>query len=213
MKIKQIEYSNEFPNFLLIVVSSLIVFNLTTCKVLGIGESKNDAEGKLQVKITYSDNVDSSSFFELSNEDGLRYLDLGAPEALNGIWKGSYNLNEDSVYWVNPEVEKNQILNSISLGDYKLSLKIISDEHKVNDLVILQDKLNYGPVNVKIVKSKQINYWTKALNQNWVEVIKGKILRSNVSSLYTEFRTTVYDKGIPIYAFQGKTVLVKDQLN
>ncbi len=168
-------------------------------------DSLNRSEGKIKVKVNYTEGPNIKDFFntELGN-----YLGLGLPENLQGIWRGTYDLKKESVYWISPTIEKHILYRKIGFGPYNIKLKLnVNEKGVLNDFDISQEDIGYRSVNIEWANDKQINYWAKANTKNWLEVVRGKILRVSNNELYTEFQTTVYESKTPIYAFNGNSVL------
>ena len=166
----------------------------------------DDAEGKIKVKVDYTENPNQIDFF--SNNEFRKYNEIGLPEKLSGIWSGSYTLSRESVFWVNPSLDDNSIQNSVDFGPYNISLKFnLIDNVILSGLEIIQKDVKYSSVKINLANEKQINYWTEAKSGDWFQVVRGKIFRVNESQLFTVFQTTVYENKTPIYAFRGKAFL------
>ena len=167
-------------------------------------------EDFLKVKIQYSENPNNPDFFALGNSTNVLLGDLGL---LKGFWHGSYDLNINSIVWINSNLNKKKIFSKVDFDNYELSLGFeFLDGYGDKNIVIAQKDIEYGPVNYELLEGKQINYWAKANNNNWLEVIRGKLYMVSEDKLFTAFQTTVYESGIPIYAFKGETILKRDGL-
>lgn len=139
------------------------------------------------------------------------FTELPGHVALEGTWTGTYYLDKASIFWVNSNLNKLDFYKLIEFGPYKINFKfVLNSAKKISSLQIEQEDINYGFVNVDIKDKKQVNYWTKALNKNWVEIIRGKVHKINDNELFTIFQTIVYEGKIPIYAFRGETALSKN---
>lgn len=158
---------------------------------------------KIKIRINYADTPNKWDFF--TSTDNEKYLDL----RLDGMWSGEYDLAKSNVYWTNPYLNKEEIFHLINFGHYNIRFKFntVNEAQKILLLNISQESIDYDSVNVEVVHNKQINYWAKARSNNWLEVVRGKIIRSSNDELFAVFQTTVYDKKIPIYAFSGEAVL------
>ena len=173
-----------------------------------IASNFNTPESKLKIKVNYTENPNQTDFFTTS--EFQKYREIGLPEKLDGIWKGNYILNRESVFWVTPSLDNNKIYSSIDFGPYSLSLRFNLNEKTIlSGLEIIQKDVKYSLVNFDFANDKQINYWTKAKNRDWFQVIRGKIFRVSKNQLFTVFQTTVYEGKIPIYAFKGEATLEK----
>lgn len=206
MKIKKFKYLLRFLLFIgIFCLSFLISFCLAYEKSF-----IRDSQGKLKVKVIYSDNPNEEDFFKLSSEASQLFEKISSLQGLNGLWKGVYELDKNSIYWINSQINKYQVYRTVSFGTYNLHFQFVPDnQNEINRLIISQDDIEYGPVNVELVEDKQVNYWTKATNGSWVEIIRGKCYRKKNNELFTVFQTTVYEEGIPIYAFRGESNLIK----
>lgn len=210
----KLRYIKYFQCCLSLIFFNIFVMAVTTsavfCKAGSKYEKKtyflDEMKGKLKVKIHYREGPNSSSFFDLSGK-GLKLTDK--LDELNGLWSGSYELEEKSIFWINPALLPNEVYKAVSFGPYGFYLNLNFDDKKNGEIEITQSDLKYGPVNFFVVNNEQINYWTCATNKDWTEIVRGKIYRSKPGSLYTVFQTTVYQDRIPIYAFQGESVLVR----
>lgn len=170
-----------------------------------------DDKGKVKVKLNYNENPNPKDYF-IIHEPG-NFIALGPLKDLNYQWHGNYDLNKDSIVWINPSLKPLNIFNLIHFGTYNIYLKFnnVSNSvtNKLSGIEITQDEVTYDSVNIEIFNDKQINYWTKALSKDWLEVVRGKIFRINDNEMFITFQTTVYEKKTPIYAFNGKSVLKK----
>ena len=163
---------------------------------------------KLRVKIDYSENPNQSTFFKTSNSNLKQYIDIGLGKNIGGLWQGIYSVNKSSVFWTNPIVES-KIINSIHPGPYTIGFTFNLTNDLLSNIEISQEDVSYGSVNIEAPNDKQINYWSKAKTNDWLEIIRGKIFRVNEKELFTVFQTTVYEGMTPIYAFRGETILRK----
>ena len=166
----------------------------------------NNARGEIKVKVDYTENPNQANFF--NNKEFERYKKIGQYEKLDGSWSGRYIVSRESIFWVNPTLDDNNIYNSVDFGPYSISLKFdLIDKAILSGLEIIQKDVQYGPVKINLANDKQINYWTEARNRDWVQVVRGKIFRANENQLFTVFQTTVYENKTPIYAFRGEAFL------
>jgi len=196
----------------LITFNKLAVFFLIISLNFGFSFKDNEPvslldsyKGKLKVKVNFTDSPHQKDFF---NTELDKYLKLGLPDGLRGVWKGTYELKHDSIYWTNSHIENAKLFKVINFGPYNISIKIDFNKNgSLTDFDIGQEDIRYRSVNIEMANDKQINYWAKANSKNWLEIIKGKILRISDNELFTEFQTTVYENKIPIYAFNGSSVL------
>jgi len=165
-------------------------------------------QGKLKLKVNYSENPNQKDFFAESFKSS--HIELGSLNNLNANWEGNFNLIKEDVFWINPIFSSSQIHPLIYFGPYNISF--IFSSHNDKDLIQLfinQEGVIYGQAYLDIASDRQINYWTKATSDNWIQIVRGKIFRINNEELYTLFQTTVYEEKIPIYAFRGESVLRK----
>ena len=163
-------------------------------------------KGKIKVKVNYTENPNQGDFF--TSNEFEKYREIGSTEKLDGIWSGNYTLDRESIFWVAPLLDNNQVYDSIDFGPYGLNFKFnLIEKTILSSLEIIQEDITYSLVNIDIANDKQISYWTKAKNGDWFQVIRGKIFRVNENQLFTVFQTTVYEGKIPIYAFKGETIL------
>ncbi len=196
----------------MITFNKLAVFFLIISLNFGFSFKDNEPvslldsyKGKLKVKVNFTDSPHQKDFF---NTELDKYLKLGLPDGLRGVWKGTYELKHDSIYWTNSHIENAKLFKVINFGPYNISIKIDFNKNgSLTDFDIGQEDIRYRSVNIEMANDKQINYWAKANSKNWLEIIKGKILRISDNELFTEFQTTVYENKIPIYAFNGSSVL------
>ena len=185
----------------------LIVFILLSNVTFGADFDNND-EGKIKVKINYTENPNQADFF--SNNEFEKYNGIGSYEKLDGIWSGNYTLNHESIFWINPSLDNRHIYSTVDFGPYTIGVRFnLIEEVVLSGLEIIQKDVKYSSVNIDLANDKQINYWTKAESKDWFQVIRGKIFRVNENQLFTVFQTTVYENRIPIYAFRGEAVLSK----
>lgn len=172
-------------------------------------DEENQLE-QIKVRVDYTEIPNQASFFK--NTKFEKYREIGETRDLTGIWTGTYNLKKSSVFWTRSNLESINILKSIDFRPYNVYLRFGSkDFERYPEMEISQEGVDYSSVNIKFANNKQINYWAKATSKNWLEVIRGKIMRLNENELFTEFQTTVYDGKIPIYAFRGEVVLTKNE--
>ena len=194
--------------FFLILVLIFNSFGLTlkTSKPIPILEK---IKNKIKMGINYSENPNQKDFF--TNIDHEKYTSFGQYRKLTGLWSGTYDLSQSSVYWINSNLDNLEVFKLIDFRPYKVYLKfnVLSDD-KLSNLTISQNDVDYGSVNIDVVNDKQINYWAKAKSLNWLEIVRGKIFRLNESEIFTVFQTTVYEGKIPIYAFRGEVILRKE---
>lgn len=196
----------------MLTFNKLTVFSLSIFLNFGFNFKDNEPvslldpyEGKLKVKVNFIDSPRQKDFF---NTELGKYLRLGLSDGLKGLWKGTYELKHDSIYWTNSHTENAKLFKVINFGPYKIDIKMNFNENgSLTDFDIGQEDIKYRSVNIEMANDKQINYWAKADSKNWLEIIKGKILRISDNELFTEFQTTVYENKIPIYAFNGSSVL------
>ena len=171
-----------------------------------------ELKNKLNVKINYYETPVQSDFFTSSEncEKPEKCIGIGSVEELGNLWRGKYDLVKESIFWVNPSLSKNKIYNLIHFGPYEISFRFkLLGEKRLSGVDVLQEGVKYYPANVEIANDKQINYWTKAMTENWLEIIRGKMFRKNEDELFTIFQTVVYEEKLPIYAFRGESVLKK----
>ena len=167
-----------------------------------------DTKSKIKIKLNYNENPNQTDFF--TSSEFKNYVEIGQLEKLDGIWHGSYTLSPESIFWTNPSLDNNHIYNSIDSGPYTINIKFnLIEKSILSGLEIIQKDVKYSSVNIDLANDKQINYWTKAKNKDWFQVIRGKIFRVSENLLFTVFQTTVYEGKIPIYAFKGEAVLSK----
>ena len=168
-----------------------------------------DEEGKIKVKVNYSENPNQLDFFTNNENIELsKYIDLGAIQKLEGFWSGTYYLDKGSIIWTNPNLNDSKIYNSIAFGPYTIHIRFnLIDGIRLSGVDIVQEDITYASINIELANDKQINYWTTASNKNWIEIIRGKIFRMNDNELFTVFQTTVYEGKTPIYAFRGEAIL------
>ena len=169
-----------------------------------------ERNSKLKVKINYIETPNPSDFYNTKKLD--KFLTISNKERLQGNWLGEFNLDDNSIYWVNPGVDKNKIYESIDRGPYEVTYNFdFTEQGILSKLRIIQDLVKYSSINIELQSEKQINYWAKAKINNWLQVIRGKIIMFKEDKLFTIFQTTVYEDGTPIYAFRGKTILNKEK--
>lgn len=170
--------------------------------------SVKNQDQKIKTRINFLDGVVESDFY--LNSYLNQYKNLGGSEVLLGVWSGYFNLLPSSVFWINPELERKEIFKKIEFGPYSLKLRFdTSHDGREASLYIGQNDIEYSSVNIEKINEKQINYWAKAITNNWNEAIRGKIFRTDESKLFTQFQTAVYEDKIPIYAFKGEVSLKK----
>lgn len=170
-----------------------------------------DQKSKIKVQVNYREGPNQSDFF--TNTDFRKFEIIEPIKSLDGTWFGTYDLSEDSVYWINPHLDSPEIFKIIEFGPYDVYLKFKFDEdNKLSALELKQKDIDYGSVNIELANNKQINYWTKATTLNWLEIVRGKSLKINNNELFTIFQTTIYEDKIPIYAFRGEFVLKRTNL-
>lgn len=177
----------------------------------GAPKSFINVKSKLKVKINYNENPNKPDFF--TKTETAEFIDFGDFKDLDGIWTGSYSLNEGSIVWTNPNIsaeDSKRIFDLIYTGPYNIYLKF-SLTDRLKELSISQENIQYNSINFEQVSNNQINYWAKASTKNWLEVIRGKVYRLKEDKLFTIFQTTVYEGKIPIYAFYGEAMLTKDK--
>lgn len=209
MKIKFFKCLCIFICFLifLAIFSGISGFTLKDSKLLLLKESLIN---KIKANINYYDGPNQADFF--TESELSKYFKIGQNEMLKGIWTGTYDLTENSVFWTNPKLDKVDIFKLIDLRTYILFFRFDNTyKNRFPKLSVSQEDIDYGSVNIEQANDKQINYWTNAKSRNWVEIIRGKIFRLNDNELFTVFQTTVYERKIPIYAFRGEVVLRKKQ--
>ncbi len=198
-----------YPLFII----ALLIFSALGASYKGISyQDLKTLESKIKVKVNYNENPNPKDFF--TNTDLTKYSELGPIKNLRGLWHGKYNLDKESIVWINPNLKTSYIHKLIAFGPYNIYLRLNTVSNSLKDklsrIEIAQADINYDPVNIEhLDKDKQINYWTKAITKEWVEVIRGKIFRVNDNELLTIFQTTVYEKKTPIYAFSGEATLRK----
>lgn len=170
-----------------------------------------DLKSKIKVQVNYREGPNQSDFF--TNTDFRKFEIIEPIKSLDGTWFGTYDLSEDSVYWINPHLDSSEIFKIIEFGPYDVYLKFKFDEdNKLSALELKQEDIDYGSVSIELANNKQINYWTKATTFNWLEIVRGKLSRINNNELFTIFQTTIYEDKIPIYAFRGEFVLKRTDL-
>ncbi|MBI3590094.1 MAG: hypothetical protein HY094_01790 [Candidatus Melainabacteria bacterium] len=163
---------------------------------------------KIKAKINYSENPNQPDFFR-AFELG-KYKEIGQIEKLTGFWTGTYDLKNESVFWLNPNLDRLKVLKLVDFKTYNVYLKFfVLNNERVLGLQLNQEDINYRTVNIEIANDKQINYWAEASSSDWLEIVRGKIFRLNDNELFTVFQTTVYEEKNPIYAFRGELVLRK----
>ena len=179
-------------------------FGFKLSKTQFLDERLNFFKVKLKIKVNETPN--QPDFF--TSPDIGQIPQFGEIKSLEGEWVGDYNLDPESIFWINPNLEKSKIVSSIKFGQYKIYFKFdYIESQKLTNLRIAQELIKYDFVNIEIVDKKQINYWAKALSNNWLEVVRGKIFTKRSGELITIYQTTVYEGGIPIYAFKGESLL------
>lgn len=211
-KLTKINFFKSLGDHFTLLVLCLIVLILGSgFEFKGNSQSfLKDLESKIKVKINYTESPNKTDFF--TKQETGNYLSFGNLGDLEGAWAGSYTLDKSSIFWTNPDLDSLKIYNSIKVGPYNIYLKFnVQDENKLNSLIISQEDVKYDSVNLEIANDKQINYWAKAISSNWFEIVRGKIFKVSDNELFTIFQTTVYEKKIPIYAFQGVSLLKKSQ--
>lgn len=173
--------------------------------IVGLKKIKN----KIKMGINYSENPNQKDFF--TNIGYEKYTSLGQYKKLAGMWSGTYDLSQSSIYWINSNLDNLEVFKLIDFRPYKIYLKFnVLPDNKLSNFAISQEDVDYSSVNIDVVNDKQINYWAKAKSLNWLEIVRGKIFRLNESELFTVFQTTVYKGKIPIYAFRGEVTLRKE---
>ncbi len=168
---------------------------------------------KIELKLNYQENLYQPDFFFNDNQD--KYLEIGQLKDIHGVWIGSFQLTDRSLYWINSKLDRNRVLRSVKYGPYKMGIQFETNlADNLIDLRIVQKEVNYESINFQIYNKKQINYWANVSSDKWYEVVRGKIFRVNQKELLTIFQTTVYEGKTPIYAFEGVAVLnkVKDSI-
>lgn len=207
MKIKFFKCLCVFICFVvfLVVFYSVSGFTLKDSKLFPLQENLIK---RIKANINYYDGPNQADFF---TESGLnKYLEIGQKEILEGVWTGTYDLTNKSIFWINAKLDKTEIFKLIDFHTYLLFFRFDNTyKNKFPQLSISQEEINYGSVNIWKANPKQINYWTSAKSNNWIEIVRGKIFRLNENELFTVFQTTVYERKIPIYAFRGEVVLNK----
>jgi hypothetical protein len=172
---------------------------------------QNTEPSKLQLMINYDEVLAQPDFFTC--DDLKKYSSIGQIKNLKGLWSGTYKLGPKSIYWTNPKLDKEKILSNIKFASYKIFLNFnVSDSETLSKLLsidIVQRDIKYGSTGLQIQNEKQINYWTTAKIDNWVQIIRGKVFRVNKNELLTIFQTTVYERKTPIYAFEGVAIINK----
>ena len=211
-RIMKIKYFKSWRGFYVLLAGfSLILGTLG----LNLKESKEsllqNIKSKVKVKINYFESPNNKDFF--SNTKLEKYIQILPLKELSGTWGGIFHLDKDSVFWINPNFEMQDVHRLITLGPYSIYLKFnnpsTSKSNKLSGLEIVQEDVKYDSVNIELANDKQISYWAKAHSKKWFEIIRGKILKVNDNELFMEFQTTVYEKKIPIYAFRDELVLKK----
>lgn len=205
-KIKYFKYSERFVIFVTLLV--LISFSFGFSFKEGVLLAPLKPNNEIRVKVNYREGPNQEDFF---TEDEIgHFIRLGGFEKLGGDWTGTYDLVQESVFWINPEIEKAKVLDIIKFGPYNIALKFnLVEEKRLSNIQIIQEEVRYDPAIVQIVKDEQINYWTKARSKYWLEIVRGKIFRKDKNELLTVFQTTVYENKVPIYAFRGQAILNK----
>lgn len=191
-----------FKYLILISINFVISMNILPafCQI--------EEKSKLEVKVNYDETLNQPSFF--TNTNLSEYVEVGQVKKLKGLWSGSFQLTKKSIFWTNPKLNKNEVVNRIKYGPYKIFLKFnLGENDRLDSIDIGQEEVMYGSINVQLANKKQINYWATANTDKWFEVIRGKVFRVNKDKLFTVFQTTVYEKKIPIYAFEGISILEK----
>lgn len=199
--------------YLILISFNLIAFlGIFVCFSQDLGRANSSGStvdnSKLEVKVSFDEDINNPSFF--SNPNLSKYLEVGQVKKLKGLWSGSYQLTKKSIFWINPKLNKNEIINSIQYGPYKILLNFnLGQDERLESIDIGQEDIMYGSINVGFANKKQINYTATANTDKWFQVIRGKVFRVNKDNLLTVFQTTVYEKKTPIYAFEGIAVLVR----
>lgn len=171
-------------------------------------------EKKLKAKINYFEDsinpqiLNQMDFF--SSTDLEKYSKIGASEDLAGLWTGTYSLNRDAIFWTNSNLDIEKVFKLIDFRHYNVYLKF--NMFNIKKMEIGQEGVNYNSIDVETPNDKQINYWARAKSSNWLEIVRGKVLRMNDNELFMIFQTTVYDRRIPIYAFNGELVLKRKRM-
>ena len=185
-----------------------LIIALIVLSNFALGAGFNGPEGKLKIKVYYSENPNQTDFFR--NIEFDKYSEFGPYEKLDGIWSGNYTLEQKSIFWTNPSLDNNHIYNSVHFGPYTIGIKFdLIEKTTLSGLEIIQKDVKYSSVNFDLANDKQINYWANATSRDWFQVVRGKIFRVNENQLFTVFQITVYEDKIPIYAFKGEVVLSK----
>lgn len=201
--VKEIMKNHRYSKYLI-----LISFNLALLLSILSAFCQVEEKSKLEVKVNYDESLNQPSFF--TNTNISEYVEVGQVKKLKGLWSGNFQLTKKSIFWTNPKQDKNEIINSIRYGPYKIFLNFnLGINDRLVSIDIGQEEVMYGSINVQLANKKQINYWATANSDKWFEVIRGKVFRVNKDKLFTVFQTTVYEKKIPIYAFEGIAVLEK----
>ena len=165
---------------------------------------------KIKAMLNYDVRPNRSDFF--SRNDLGEAIDLQPEKELGGIWVGTYTLNEKSIKWINSKTPHHEVFNSIEFGDYNFSLKFdVNSIGRIIDLSVAQDGFDYDSINFQRLDDKKLTYWTRAVSKDWVEVIRGKLIRKSKDEILTIFQTTVYKENTPIYSFRGKSSMKKSE--
>ena len=189
----------------LLLFFTVFGFTLKEAKPIPLFKTLKD---KIKAKVNYSDGPNQADFF--TDTELNKYSEIGQYKDLEGVWTGTYDLVKESIFWINPKLSKSNIFKLIDFKPYAIFLKLDNTDKRGSlKLLVSQEDISYSSVNIEVANNKQINYWTKAMSLNWLEIVRGKILRLNNNELFTIFQTTVYEEKIPIYAFRGEVVLRK----
>lgn len=165
-------------------------------------------QDKVKLKVNYTEGPKQGEFFNEFTSGN--FINFDSLILLSGQWSGEFNLTKESIFWTNPNLDKLKLYKVIQFGLYKLFFENKLSQGKLINLEIRQEDVKYSQVLFEVLNNKkQINYWTRAANLNWVETIRGKIFMLNDAELFTVFQTAVYEDKIPIYAFRGEVVLTK----
>lgn len=161
---------------------------------------------KIKAELVFTENPNKEDFF--SRNDLGTAIDLEPLSEIKGNWSGQYDLSEKSIKWINPTFNQSKVFKKVEFGKYLINLNFIfSGSNRLEELNINQDQFDYGHIYFRKLDSQRLIYWTSALSGKWTEVIRGKMVRKSKDEIYTIFQTTVYEEGIPIYAFRGEAIL------
>jgi hypothetical protein len=167
---------------------------------------KEVTESKDLVKKSFSKGPNKADFFV--NKINEKNILLGTLNNLSGKWVGQYSLANNSISWIGKEFSSDSVGRIENFGKNDFIINFNFDEiGSKNKFSIIKHEQEFGQVNFQIVKDKQLNYWSKSVNNELVQVLRGKLIRKNENELVTVFQITAYQNNAPIYAFISQVLL------